>query len=120
MQINKSVNIAVQAITEGAKTGANITIGNIINQRVAMAVKPMLPIMVRGYVDTPLGQSVVGALAATVVLQFLSNNEQARLAAGAMYEAAGVGLVTNFNFEAKFNEILGGLDMSALTPAAQA
>ena len=117
LTLNQTAKVAVSAVTEGAKTGASIVAGNMINQRVAAAIKPAVPLMFRAYLDTPIGISAAGAIGAALITHFMSNNKQAMLAAGVMFEAAGVNLVTSFDFETKLNEILSGINLETITAA---
>ena len=89
----------------------------MINQRVAAAIKPAVPLMFRGYFDTPIGISAAGALGAALITHFMPSNKQAMLAAGVMFEAAGASLVTSFDFESKLNGILAGINLDSLQPA---
>lgn len=120
LSFGDSLTVAKSAVVGGVKTGATITAGNIINQRVVNLVKPMLPPMIRGYFDSEIAQSALAAVVATLIVQFMSDNKQAIAVANAMFESAGVNFVGSFNLEAKFNELVAGIDLSTLVPTAPA
>lgn len=96
------------------KVAGGIIAGNIINDRLAKIVTPKLPMMVRGYADTPLGKAAIANLAAGALIHFLPGNTKATTAASAMIEAAMVEFASSFNIEAMVDELLDGVDLSGV------
>lgn len=96
------------------KTATGIIAGNIINDRLAKIITPRLPMMVRGYVDTPLGKAAIANLAAGALIHFLPTNDKATAAASAMIEAAMVEFASSFNIEQMVDELLEGVDLSGV------
>jgi len=114
MTLRDTAAVMVAANKSAAGTAASVTIGNIINTRVVKIVTPKLPMMVRGYAETPMGKAVVANLVATSIVHFMPTNEKAMLAANAMVQAAMLEFTASFNFEQMVNEMLDGLDLSVL------
>ena len=102
------------------KTATGIIAGNIINDRLAKIVTPKLPMMVRGYVDTPLGKAAVANIAAGALIHFLPNNSKAMSAASAMIEAAMVEFASSFNIESMVDELLDGIDIPEVNVSSMA
>ncbi len=101
------------------KTATGIIAGNIINDRLAKIVTPKLPMMVRGYVDTPLGKAAIANIAAGALIHFLPSNSKATTAASAMIEAAMVEFASSFNIESMVDELLDGVDLSGVADTAK-
>ena len=104
---------------ESAKTAGGIIAGNIINDRLAKIITPKLPMMVRGYVDTPLGKAAIANIAAGALIHFLPANSKATTAASAMIEAAMVEFASSFNVESMIDELIDGVDLSGVTDVAK-
>jgi len=108
----------VEVMTEGNKTafkqGAKRRTGAMINKRVVNAIAPRLPIMVRGYAQTPLGEAVIANMVAAVAIKYFPANEKVTLAADAMVTAAADEFIGSFNIEEMIDEILDGIDLSGL------
>ena len=117
LKLDQTARVAVSATKDSLKLGAKITAGNIINRRAAALVKPALPVMVRGYAETEMGEAAIAVAVASALVHFMPTNTNAKKVAEAMYSAAGIKFVGSFNLEDKFEELIAGIDLSALTSA---
>ena len=96
---------------DAAKVAAKITAGKSLNTVVVAKIKDQLPLMVRGYADTPMGAIVVANMANFAVQNFAANNSKAKYAADAMMQAAMVEFAAQFNFEDMLADVLTSVEM---------
>jgi hypothetical protein len=108
LAVMKDVNV------EAAKISAKQEIGGVINDRLIGLVQPRLPLMVRGYAETPLGKAALANLFAAAAVQFFADNDKVALAAEAAVYAAMQDLVQDFDFRGMINDLLDGIDLTAL------
>ena len=111
INMNDKVKRTVNANVEAAKVAASVTAGKTLNSVVADKVKPQLPIMVRGYADTPIGKVVIANIADFVVKQFMPHNEKANIATNAMMDAAMVELLGSFDLEKIVSEVVSSVEL---------
>lgn len=100
---------------EAAKSGAKIAAGKAINAVVMSKVKPQLPMMVRGYADTPIGAIVIANMVSAGVDQFMPENRKARQVADLMLDASMTEFFSNFNIEKMFSELLASANIENLS-----
>lgn len=112
--IKNTGSILVEANKAAAVMSAEITAGNLLNERVAKLVAPKLPMMVRGYADSPIGRAALSNLVAGAVINFMPDNQVAVRAADAMVKSAMLSLVQEFNIEEMVNELLEGITLPEL------
>ena len=91
---------------DAAKVAATITAGKTLNSLVAQKITPQLPLLVRGYADTPVGRVVLANIADFAVKQFMANNVKANMATTAMMQAAMFELADSFDLEGIVNELV--------------
>ena len=107
-----------QVMTEGNKDafkqGAKRRTGKMINKRVIGAIAPRLPLMIRSYAQTELGEALIANTVAAALIKFMPMNERVTLAADAMITAAADDFIGSFNIETMIDEILDGIDLSSL------
>ena len=120
LKISQTASVMKAANVDAAKTGARIVAGTIINKRVAALIKPQLPMMVKGYADTALGEAVIANAVAAAIVHVAPGNEKAVLASQAMVEAAMVQFMASFNLEDKIDDLLKGVDIEALKAPKEA
>lgn len=111
-------SILVEANKAAAVMSAEITAGNILNERVVKLIQPKLPLMVRGYTETTIGQAAIANLVAGAVINFLPGNDTAVRAADAMVKSAMLAVVNEFNFEEMVNELLDGITLPEVAKPA--
>jgi hypothetical protein len=95
-------------------TAAKIEAGSIALKQVSKIVVPKLPIMVRGYADTPAGRLLLANLFNFAVNQYAPRNEKAVLVADAMLQGAMVELVQSFDLNSLIEDVIGKVDFAKL------
>lgn len=111
-------NVLLEANKAAGVMAAEITAGNLLNERVVKLISPKLPFFAKGYVDTPIGRAAIANLVAGTVINFLPENDMAVRAADAMVKSAMLTLVQEFNIEEMVNELLDGISLPEVTGAA--
>lgn len=119
LTFNQTSKVLVEANKAAITNSAQITAGNIINARVVKTLKPMLPIMVRGYADTDLGEFVLANAIAATIFHTMPQNKNAVRAADCMIQAASLKFLGSFNIEAKLDELLSGVNLDFAAPEAE-
>ena len=110
----------VEGNKDAFKANASRRTGSMFNQRAIALVKPKLPVMVRGYADTELGEFVIANMIAAAIIKFGYTNEKLLMLADAGVTAANDKLLGSFNLEAMVNDLVDGIDVSGLTKATDA
>ena len=106
-----TVEINKQAITLAAK----LEVGKIATAQLKKVVKPKLPMMVRGYADSPLFDIVLANAVGIALREYAPGNEKAQIVSEAMIQSAAVEMMTSFNINDMVNEMLENIDVSKLT-----
>jgi hypothetical protein len=116
LTLKQTAGALLSANTSAVKLSAKITVGNILNDRVAAIVVPKLPMMMRVMASSEpaITKAVLANLVSVAIIQFAPENEKATLAADAMINAAMLEFAGSFNIEAMINEVIDGLDLSVL------
>lgn len=70
--------------------------------------------MVRGYLDTPLGRAVVANIFSLAVDQYASNNNLAKELSDAALQAAALEVVQSFNISELIDEVIQGVGKGKL------
>ena len=117
LTIKQTTSVVVNQNKEAAKLAAQLTAGNVLNERVVKLVKPQLPVLARGYADTELGKAVAANVAAAALIHFFPTNKKAVMAAEAMIASAMANFVASFDIEGTVNELLDGINLPDLTGA---
>ena len=113
---NIMVNRTVSANTDAVKVAAKIATGRTVNAVVTKQLvdRKLLPIMLRGYADSPLGAVVIANIVDFGVKQFAPGNTKFTYVSESMMEAAMVDLLAEFDFEAIMNDVLSNVSLSEL------
>lgn len=121
LTIKQTASALVGANVTAAKLATKITIGNVINDRVAAMVLPKLPMMARGMLmaNPALTKVILANAVSGALIHFAPTNGKALLAADAMVNAAMLEFAGSFNIEAIINEALDGLDLSLLGDSSE-
>lgn len=121
MSLRDTASVMVSANTSAAKGAAVIIAGDIINDRVVSMLEPRLPksVQLMMAMQPELSKVLVANLAAGALIHFAPTNEKAQLAATAMIQSAMLDLAKSFNIQDMVNQLLDGIDVSALTAAVQ-
>lgn len=112
------VNNIVIANKSAAVSVAKIEAGRIAVKQAVKMIKPAVPVMARGYLETALGELIVANLFKFAVDNFAANNDKAALVADAMLQGAMLGTIQSLNVEQLINEVLGKVDLSKFTESS--
>jgi len=109
----KTTTVAVMAKNKSAAvTVAKLEAGRIGIKQVSKIVTPKLPVLVRGYADTPIGRLVMANLFNFAAVQFAGQNKAALLVADAMLEGAMLEMLQSFNIEELIDDVVNKVDVS--------
>lgn len=119
LTLQKTTAVVASANKEALKVSAEIVAGNILNAQVVKLVKPRLPMMVKGYADTEIGEAVIANLIAAALIHTMPHNKKATAAASCMIQAASIKAVSSFNFEAMVEDLLAGVSIPGFDETAE-
>lgn len=114
VKMTKVSNI-VTANKSAAVSVAKIEAGRIAVKQAVKLVKPAVPMMARGYLETELGELAVANLFKFAVDNFASNNDKAKVVADAMLQGAMLGAIQSLNIEQLINDVMDKVDISKFT-----
>jgi len=100
---------------EAIKLAAKLEVGKVATAQLKKVVKPKLPMMVRGYADSPLFDIVLANAVGIALREYAPGNEKAQIVSEAMIQSAAVELMTSFNINDMVNDMLENIDVSKLT-----
>lgn len=100
-----------------AVTGAYMEAGRVANNQVAKLVSAKAPLMVRGYVDTPMGKVVLANLTMMAIDQFRPNDAKLKKVANAMGAVAYQELIQTLDIEGMLNELTSSEGIKAALAA---
>lgn len=103
-----------------AVTGAYMEAGRVANNQVAKLVSAKAPLMVRGYVDTPMGKVVLANLTMMAIDQFRPNDAKLKKVANAMGAVAYQELIQTLDIEGMLNELTSSDGIKAALAAVSA
>ncbi len=86
---------------DAAKTAAVLTAGGIANKQLVKLAAAKAPLMVRGYVDTPVGKLVVANIVAQIIKQTRPND--------AKLQALSEGMIVS-----AYQEVINSVDIDGL------
>ena len=115
LKASQTVGIVASATTDNAKLAATITAGNIINARINKLIAPRLPMWVRGYATTPLGEAVIANAVAAALIHTMPGNDKILLAADAIQKSAMISFAGSFDLEGMVDELLDGINIPEAT-----
>jgi len=108
-------NKMLEVNKESAINTAKVELGKSANKLVLAKITPQLPMMVRGYADSPLSELVVANVVAGMLMQFAPNNEKAKVLSEAMIAAGAQVAIESFDIPGLVNDLLANVDISGLT-----
>ena len=114
LTLQKTTAVVASANKEALKVSAEIVAGNILNAQVVKLVKPRLPMMVKGYADTEIGEAVIANIFAAGLMHMFPDNTRVLLAADCMIKAAAVKFANTLNVESMVDELLAGVELPTL------
>lgn len=89
-----------------AASAAYMEAGRMANDKAATILSKKAPLMVRGYVDTPLGKLLIANIAQLALEQLRPNDQRASKLAKAMQVQAYSELIRTFDIQGMLDEIL--------------
>ena len=114
MDFKQAASVMVDGNKEAFKASAKMRTGKMINKRVVGVIAPRLPLMIRGYAQSDLGEAVIANIVAMAIIKYLPTNEKAVLAADAMIVGAADEFIGSFNIEEMIDEVLDGINLDTL------
>lgn len=118
VKMTKVSNI-VTANKSAAVSVAKIEAGRIAVKQAVKLVKPAVPMMARGYLETALGELAVANLFKFAVDNFAPNNDKAKLVSDAMLQGAMLGAIQSLNVEQMINDVMDKVDISKFADIAK-
>lgn len=106
-KITTLLSTAVDTNKKAATSAAVFETGRIANNALVNMIKPKLPMMTRGYLDTPLGKLVLANAVKMAVDQFKPDNATAQRLANGMIVAAYTEAIQAFDIESLLDDLLG-------------
>ena len=100
------VSKAVDTNKKAATTAAVLETGRIANKALTKMLAPKLPIMVRGYLDTPIGRLVLANAVKMAFDQFKPDNATAQRLANGMIISAYSEAIQSFDIEGILDDLM--------------
>jgi len=113
-KMNNTLEKMIEMNKDSAVRSAKVEMGKSANRLVLKKVKPNLPMMMRGYAESPLAEAVIGNIVAGLLVQFAGNNKKAIVLSEAMVAAGAQVAIESFDIPNLINELLNNVDMSGL------
>ena len=111
LKVKETATIMQIGNKEAAKLAAEITGGNLLNDRLFKMIAPQLPLAVKMYANTAIGKALISNAFAAGIFHFLPANQKASMAANMMVQSAMLELVGTFNIEEMVDEFLDGIKL---------
>ena len=116
LTIKQTANVMVGANKEAGLLAAQITGGNILNDRLFKMALPHLPGGAAIFLNNPAGKALLANAFAAGLVHFMPNNQKAALASGMMVQSAMIQLAGTFNIEEMVDEFLDGVTLPGVNP----
>lgn len=91
---------------EAVKLTAKIAAGKALNCTVQEKIVPKLPLMVRGYANTEVGQVVLANVVAAALTYYAPSDERAKMVSEAMIQASMLDMMASFDIEGLVKDFL--------------
>lgn len=114
-QIGDTLASVVATNKDAGILAASLVAGNVVNGRLAKIVTPKLPLMVRGYAQTDLGEAVIANIFAAGLMHMFPDNTRVLMATDCMIKAAAVKFASTLNIEQMVDELLAGVELPTLS-----
>jgi len=112
--IKNTVEKMIETNKVSAVRTAKMELGKSANKLVLDKLKPQLPMIVRGYAESPIAELVVGNIVAGLLIQFAPNNKKANILSDAMIAAGVQVAVEQFDIPGLVKELLANVDITGL------
>jgi len=90
-------------------------VGTAVLQKLTKVVGPKAPLMVRGYIDTPVGRVILANILAAAAVKYFPNNGKLLYAAEAATFAAMDEVLREFDVQGIVSDILDGITIDVPT-----
>lgn len=90
---------------------SKIQVGKSLNTKVTKMIAPKLPMMVRGYADSPIATAAMANIVSFAVKQYMPDNAKANAVADLMVQSSAFQVMEGFDIEGMLNELLDGVDI---------
>lgn len=107
---------AIATLAQNKQTftvAAQVTAGRTVNQQLIKAIKPKMPMMLRGYSDHPIASILLANATAFAIKQYMPTNNKANILADCMMQAAAIDTMDSFNIEDMVNDFISNLSLPA-------
>jgi hypothetical protein len=104
--MNNVINTLKTNNLEAAKTAAVLTAGAIANKQLVKLVSSHSPLMVKGYVDTPVGKLLIANVAAQVIAYARPNDKKLAQLSEGMIVNAYQDLIATIDLDQLIDEFL--------------
>lgn len=105
-KVGQLLSGAVETNKKAATTAAVLETGRIANNAVVKLIAPKLPLMARGFADTPIGKLALANVVKMALDQFKPDNATAQRLANGMIISAYTEVIQSFNIEDMLDELL--------------
>lgn len=115
--MNKVTKIATETVEinkEAMVLAAKLEVGKVATAQLRKVVKPKLPMMVRGYADSPLFDIVLANAVGVALREYASENKKAQIVSEAMIQSAAVEMMSSFDLNGMIDEMLENVDVSKI------
>jgi len=106
MTVQEIGKVLVEGNKTAFKANASRRAGQMFNEKLADAVGPKLPLMVRGYKDEPWFRFVLANAVAGAIIKFGYTNEKLLLLADAAVNAANDDFLGSFEIEKMIDDLI--------------
>lgn len=107
---SKTVDVNKEAILLAAK----LEVGKVATAQLKKVVRPKLPMLMRGYADSPLFDIVLANAVGVALREYASENEKAQIVSEAMIQSAAVEMMSSFDLNGMIDDMLESVDVSKL------
>jgi len=92
---------------DAAKTAAILAAGNVANKQLAKLAASKSPMLVRGYIDTPIGKLVIANIVSQLVKQTRPTDAKLQALAEGMIVSAYQDVINTVDIDGLIEEFLG-------------
>ena len=93
---------------------AKLEVGKVATAQLKKVVKPNLPMLVRGYADSPFFDIVLANAVGVALREYASENEKAQIVAEAMIQSAAIEMMSSFDLNGMIDDMLENVDVSKI------
>lgn len=118
LEVKQTASAVTGGVKSAAVLAAEITIGNVINDRIFKMAVPHLPMGASVFLNNAPGKALIANAFAAGLIHFVPTNAKAVQAANLMIQSATIELAGSLNIEAMVDDFLDGITLPGETPKA--